>query len=165
MSLDAARLAAVISPLRRALLTAARHREQLPDLPDSHIEVIRALPRGTVRSPGELSALLGLNRSTVSNLLTAMERAGLVARRTRDDDRRHVEVVASAEALTLFDRFDAASADLVSAAATDLSPAERAALAAAVPALEHLRELLISQRTAATAAAKTPGTAIRKETA
>lgn len=163
MSLDAARLAAVISPLRRALLAAARHREQLPDLPDSHIEVIRALPRGTVRSPGDLSTLLGLNRSTISNLLTAMERAGLVARRTRDDDRRHVEVVASAEALTLFDRFDAASAALVSDAATDLSRAERDALAAAVPALEHLRDLLISRRTATAAAAKTPGTATRKE--
>ncbi len=146
MSFDAARLAAVISPLRRALAAAARQRDQLPHLPDSHVDVIHALPRGTVRSPGDLSVLLGLNRTTISNLLTAMEIGGLVARQHRADDRRHVEVVASAEALTLADRFDAVSTAIVSDAADELSAGEREALGAALPALEHLLELLVAQR-------------------
>ncbi|SFI59684.1 MULTISPECIES: MarR family transcriptional regulator [Microbacterium] len=146
MSLDAARLAAVISPLRRALAAAARQRDRLPHIPDSHVDVIRALPRGTVRSPGDLSILLGLNRTTVSNLLTAMEINGLVARRPRADDRRHVEVVASAEALALADRFDAVSTAIVADAAAELSAGERDALAAALPALEHLHDLLVAQR-------------------
>lgn len=44
--LDAARLAAVISPLRRALLAATRAEARLPELSDSQIDVIRALHEG-----------------------------------------------------------------------------------------------------------------------
>jgi DNA-binding MarR family transcriptional regulator len=146
VTFDAARLAAVVSPLRRALLAAAREREALPDIPDAQVEVIRALPHGTVSSPSELARSLGLNRSTVSNLLAAMERSGLIARRARADDRRQVDVVASAQALGYFERFDAAGADIVSAAASALTPSELAALGAAVPVLERLRDLLVEQR-------------------
>lgn len=145
---DAARLAAVVSPLRRALLTAAREREGLPDIPDAQIEVIRALPRGTVASPGELADRLGLRRPTLSNLLAAMEAAGLIARRRSDADGRRVEVVATPEALGFFERFDAASAAIVAEAAASLSPADAAALAAAVPALEALRDALVVNRSA-----------------
>lgn len=146
MSLDAARLAAVISPLRRALLAAARERESLPDIPDAQIEVLRALPEGTVASPSGLAQALGLGRSTISNLLAAMERARLVTRRARTDDRRQVDVVASDEALGYFGRFDRASAAIVADAAASLPPEDRAALEAAVPALERLRDALVAQR-------------------
>jgi len=145
-SVDAGRLASVISPLRRALLTATRESERLPDIPDTQIEIVRALPRGTVSSPGQLADTLGLNRSTVSNLLAAMERSGLIARRARADDRRGVEILASATALAWFDRFDAISAAIVSDAVSALDPAEIAALDAAIPALEHLRDALIERR-------------------
>ncbi|GAA1960296.1 MarR family winged helix-turn-helix transcriptional regulator [Microbacterium deminutum] len=147
--LDPARLAAVISPLRRALLAGARAAEHLPEIPDAQIEVIRALPRGVVSSPGDLADRLGVSRSTVSNLLTAMEERGLVARRPSADDRRRVEVLASALALTLFERFDRASAALVGQAAASLPTADRDALAVALPALEHLRDALAAQRGAA----------------
>ncbi|GGN69395.1 hypothetical protein GCM10010112_34880 [Actinoplanes lobatus] len=143
---DAARLAAVISPLRRTLLAAARAAEHLPEIPDAQIEIIRALPRGAVTTPGELADRLGLSRPAVSNLLTAMETAGLVERRPRPGNRRQVEVLATAKALNLFDRFDLASGDLVAYAAATLTAADRAALAAAVPALERLRDALTEQR-------------------
>ena len=146
MTLAAGRLAAVVSPLRRALLAAAREREGLPDIPDAQIEVLRALPRGTMASPGGLAEALGLGRSTISNLLASMERAGLIARRTRTDDRRQVDVVASAEALSYFDRFDRASSEIVADAAASLSAEHRAALEAAVPALESLRDALVARR-------------------
>ncbi|GIE36369.1 MarR family transcriptional regulator [Actinoplanes italicus] len=141
-ALDAARLAAVISPLRRTLLSAARDAEHLPEIPDAQIEIIRALPRDTASSPGELAGRLGLSRPTVSNLLTAMEANGLVERRPRPGNRRHVEVVVTAKALDLFDRFDRAGGDLVSAAAATLTPEDREALTAALPALERLRDAL-----------------------
>lgn len=143
---DAARLAAVVSPLRRALLAAAREREGLPDIPDAQIEVIRALPRGTVASPGELADRLGLRRPTLSNLLAAMEGAGLVVRRRSREDGRRVEVVATPDALSFFDRFDAASTAIVAEAAASLSSADAAALEAAVPALEALRDALTRNR-------------------
>lgn len=139
VSAHATRLAAVISPLRRALLAAARKREDLPDIPDAQIEVIRALPHGEAVSPSGLAQALGLGRSTISNLLASMERSGLVVRRPRTDDRRQVDVMASPQALDYFARFDRASAEIVADAAASLSDTDRAALEAAVPALERLR--------------------------
>ncbi|WP_353816555.1 MarR family winged helix-turn-helix transcriptional regulator [Agromyces sp. SYSU T00266] len=146
MSFDAARLAAVVSPLRRALLGAARRREGLPELQDAQIEVIRALPRGTVASPSELAESLGLGRPTVSNLLNRMERDGLVARTPRAGDGRGVDVVASAHALDLFVRFDRASAAIVADAASVLPADDLDALDAALPALERLRDVLVELR-------------------
>ncbi|WP_433832659.1 FAD-dependent monooxygenase [Actinoplanes sp. CA-015351] len=140
--LDAARLASVISPLRRTLLTAARTAEHLPEIPDAQIEILRVLPSGVVAGPGELADRLGLSRPTVSNLLTTMEANGLVERRPRPGNRRHVEVLATARALDLFARFDLASGNLVADAVATLSANDRSALAAAVPALEHLRDAL-----------------------
>jgi DNA-binding MarR family transcriptional regulator len=145
-ALDPAALAAVISPLRRTLLAAARAAEDLPEIPDAQIEIIRALPAGVVATPGELATRLGMSRPTVSNLLRAMESAGLIVRRQRDDDRRGVTVAASARALDLFQRFDLASARLIAAAAATLSEPDRAALAAAAPALDRLRAALATQR-------------------
>ncbi|WP_435749185.1 MarR family winged helix-turn-helix transcriptional regulator [Microbacterium sp. PMB16] len=140
--LDAARLAAVISPLRRALLAATRAQARLPELSDAQIDVIRALPRGISRGPAEIADRLRLSRSTVSNLLGAMEAARLVERMPAVSDGRRVEVRASAEALDLFDRFDAANSALVTQAAAQLDPSERAALDAALPVLERLCALL-----------------------
>lgn len=139
---DAGRLAAVVSPLRRRLLGAARSRDHLPDLPDAQIEVIRALPAGTVLAPSALADRLGVQRSTISNLLKAMERSGLVVRRAASGDGRGVEVQASDRALDVFARFDRAAAEVVADAAAGLGPADRAAIAAAIPALERLRDAL-----------------------
>ncbi|MEU1981223.1 MarR family transcriptional regulator [Nocardia sp. NPDC019395] len=145
--LDAARLASVISPLRRTLLAAARATEHLPEIPDAQIEIIRALPPDTVVASGELAEQLGLSRSTVSNLLTTMAAGGLIERSTRSADRRHIEIRTTARAHDLFARFDLASSALVTDAAATLSEADRAALAAALPALERLREALQALRT------------------
>ncbi|MGO4453821.1 MarR family winged helix-turn-helix transcriptional regulator [Arthrobacter sp. RAF14] len=142
MIIDAARLAAVISPLRRTLLAVTRSRADLPDIPDAQVEVLRALPRGTVASPGELAASLGLRRSSVSNLLAAMERAGLISRRPSPDDGRGVEVLASPDALRHFESFDATSTVVILEAVERLAPEEQVVLADAVPVLEKLRYLV-----------------------
>jgi DNA-binding MarR family transcriptional regulator len=138
----AAGLGRVISPLRRSLLRVARTAERLPEVPDAQIEVLRALPAGTDRSPGELAETLGLSRPTVSNLLRDMERADLVARRTHPDDGRRVLVAASDHALDLLVRFDRASLATLAAALDRLEPADRDALAAALGALERLRDVI-----------------------
>ncbi len=142
---DPARLAAVISPLRRTLLAAARRAERLPEIPDAQIEIIRALPRGTATTPGELAERLNLSRPTVSNLLRAMDVAGLVTRAPHAGDRRQVQVCVSAKALDLFERFDLAGAALVADAAATMPAADRRALAAALPALERLRDAIAVQ--------------------
>lgn len=155
---DPARLAAVISPLRRTLLAAARSAEHLPEIPDAQIEIIRALPRGTAATPGELAERLDLSRSTVSNLLRAMESAGLVTRTPHTDDRRQVQVCVSAKALDLFERFDRAGAALVADAAATLPAADRRALAAALPTLERLRDAIAAQRLASHSAPESKDT-------
>jgi DNA-binding MarR family transcriptional regulator len=144
-AVDSSRLATVISPLRRALLTATRNAAGLPEIPDSQIEVLRALPRGTVSTSGALALGLGLSKSTMSNLLTAMEADGLVVRRTSLDDRRRVDVLASPRALALFDRFDEESARILASALDRLPSESRTALAAALPALEQLTAALTNR--------------------
>lgn len=146
MTVNAARLSRVISPLRRALLAAAREHEGLPDIPDAQIEVLRALPREAVSSPGELARTLGVRRSTISNLLATMERSGLIERRPRTDDRRQIDVVASEHAVELIERFDLAAARIVSDAAATLSAGDRIALESAAVALENLRDALVAVR-------------------
>ena len=137
---DVARLSGLISPLRRGLLRAARSAEHLPDLPDAQVEVLRALPDGTMRSPAAIAEELSLSRTTVSNLLRSMEAAGLVSREADPLDGRRVEVRASARAVSLLSRFDDASASFLAEAIAALPGDDRAALGAALPALERLRD-------------------------
>jgi DNA-binding MarR family transcriptional regulator len=135
---DPARLAAVISPLRRALLAATRAEAGLPELSEAQIDVLRTLPRGMLRGPAEIAAQLRLSRSTVSNLLASMEGDGLIERGPDPSDGRRVVVRASARALDLFDRFDAVNSVLVARVSRELDDGDRLALAAALPALERL---------------------------
>lgn len=146
---DAARLAAVISPLRRALLAAARADARLPELSEAQIDVLRALPRGTARGPAQIAAQLRLSRPTVSNLLSSMEAETLIERTPDPTDGRRVVVRASARALDLFDRFDAANSALVAKASADLDDDDRAALTAALPVLERLCTALTAPETGA----------------
>lgn len=162
MIVDAARLAAVISPLRRTLLTVTRARADLPDIPDAQVEILRALPRGTAVSPGELAATLGLRKSSVSNLLAAMERAGLISRRPSPDDGRGVQVRASDAALDHFEAFDATSTSVILEAVARLEPAEQQVLADAVPVLERLRDL-VGESGRAPASATAPAAEQRSE--
>lgn len=149
---DAARLAAVISPLRRALLAATRAEARLPELPDAQIDVIRALPRGTALGPAQIAAKLRLSRPTVSNLLGTMEASGLVERRSDPSDGRRVLVRASDRALDLFGRFDVASTALVQRATAALDAEERTTLADALPVLERLCAVLAGSDAAASGA-------------
>ncbi|WP_258567234.1 MarR family winged helix-turn-helix transcriptional regulator [Microbacterium sp. Se5.02b] len=109
---------------------------------DAQIDVLRALPHGTSRGPAEIAAQLRLSRPTVSNLLGAMETDGLVERGPDPSDGRRVAVRASARARELFDRFDAVNTALVTRVSRELDDADRAALDAALPALERLCAVL-----------------------
>jgi DNA-binding MarR family transcriptional regulator len=147
-----ARLNGAILPLRRALVKLARTDLRLPELPDSQIELLRALPPGAVRPPGELADELGLSRPAVSNLLKTMEAAGLVSRHVAESNRRYVDVKASPRAIRRLGRFDRASARRLGEAIETLTEDEREALAAALPALERVRDEVRAAARAAYAA-------------
>lgn len=89
-----------------------------------------------------LAARLQLARPTVSNLLSAMRRSGLVDLRRREDDARAVEVHATPAALSLLARFDEVSAAVIAKALVEIDPGGRDALAAALPALASLNDVL-----------------------
>ncbi|WP_336662666.1 MarR family winged helix-turn-helix transcriptional regulator [Leucobacter sp. USHLN154] len=141
---DSARLAGVISPLRRALLSAARAAGDLPEIPDSQIQVIRALPSGTALAPSDLAEALHLDRSTVSNLLASMQRAGLVERRPDEADGRRVLVTTSERARALFTAYDRASTRILGESLETLAGDDLTSIAAALPALERLLGALLS---------------------
>lgn len=139
---NAAALSRTLGPLRRAVLRATRLAEDLPDLPETHIEVLRTVADTPGLGPPAIAEQLRLARPTVSNLMKTMQRAHLIEL-TRDvDDARRVHVTATATALELLRRYDGASEAILTAAMNHLNPDERAAVAAAVPALAKLRSIL-----------------------
>src|ERR1700738_936139 len=87
-----AELSRVLGPLRRAVLRATRAAEDLPDLPDAHIEILRAVADRPAITPRAIADQLGLARPTVSNQLHAMKRDGLVSLARSDTDARVVHV-------------------------------------------------------------------------
>jgi DNA-binding MarR family transcriptional regulator len=138
----AAALSRVLGPLRRSVLRTTRAAEGLPDLPDNHIEILRAVVDTPAISPRAIADRLGLARPTVSNLIKTMKRAGLITLVRSDDDARMVHVTATARATRLLSRYDVASERILSAALNALSPKERLAVGAAVPALAGLHSIL-----------------------
>ena len=138
----AAELSRLLGPLRRSVLRATRSAEGLPDLPEAQIELLRALLAAGPLSPGEAARRLGVANSTVSNLVRAMANAGLVRREQAPGDYRAVLLAPTDEALDLLHRYDRTSATALATAIERLTPDERHALAASLPALAHLTEEL-----------------------
>lgn len=139
---NAAALSRTLGPLRRAVLRATRLAEDLPDLPETHIEVLRTVAGTPGLGPPAIAEQLRLARPTVSNLMKTMQRAHLIELARDVDDARRVHVTATAKALELLRRYDAASEAILTAAMNELDPDERAAVAAAVPALAKLQSIL-----------------------
>lgn len=138
----ARRLSAEIGPFRRTLLVTARRSVALPDIPDAQIEVLRRLDDAGWSSPTALGRALGLARSTVSNLVAAMERDGLVDRRLAQGDGRSTEVGLTDLARRRLADYDESAERVLVDAMASLSADDQRALAAAVPALGRLRARL-----------------------
>lgn len=136
-----------IGPFRRTLLNASRRDGALPELPDAQIEVLRRLDEGDWTTPTALGRALGLARSTVSNLVIAMERDRLVERRLASGDGRSTEVTLTdlaRERLRVYDR----SAEHVLVAALDqLGPDEVQAVRSALPVLARIRDAVATSAT------------------
>jgi DNA-binding MarR family transcriptional regulator len=142
----AAALSRILGPLRRAVLRATRTAEALPDLPEAHIEILRAVVDQPGMSPPAIAEHLKLARPTVSNLMKTMRRADLIELTRDEDDARRVYVSATRTAKGLLRRYDAASEDILTTALSTLSPAERKAIEAAIPALSKLQSIVAAPR-------------------
>lgn len=134
----AAALSHLLGPLRRAVLRSTRAAEDLPDLPEAHIELLRVLAAEGPLGTGAVAARLRVSPSTVSNLVRTMSAAGLVQRQSSATDARAVGLTATPTALELLERYDRASHRMLDEALRQLPSDDRAAVAKAVPALQRL---------------------------
>lgn len=132
----ARRLGPLLGPLRRTVLRRSRDLAALPDLPEAQVELLRVLADQGPQSPSGLADRLHLARPTVSNLLRTMTGTGLVDRAPGAG--RGVAVSATDHARDLLHRYDAASARTLEVALARLDADDRAALTAALPALDRL---------------------------
>jgi len=135
-------LAQALGPLRRALLRAAQEAGDLPNLPESQIELLRLLVETGPISSARVAARLGLARPTVSNLLKTMTTAGLIDRTAAAEDLRSTLVSASKTARGLLARYDDVSSRVIAEALAQLDATAREQLRQATPSLRALTEII-----------------------
>ena len=87
---------------------------------------------------GDLAARESVSPPTLTRIVAALEEAGLVVRETDPDDRRAVRVAATDEGAALTAGVRSARSAALHDRMLALTPAERAALLAAVPVIEAL---------------------------
>lgn len=127
----------LIGPLRRAVLRT-RMAEDLPDLPEPQIELLRALEAVGTATPSDLAAQLRVAPSTISNLLRTMTASGLVRRTPSTVDLRTAQLGLSAPSRDMLDRYDRSSTAALRRAIARLTKDDRAAVERALPALRAL---------------------------
>jgi DNA-binding MarR family transcriptional regulator len=90
----------------------------------------------------ELAAAEGVTQPGMTQLVSRLEREGLVRRGGDPADRRVVVVTLTAAGRAAVRERQAARVRALAAVLSDLSPADHAALAAAAPALDRLADLV-----------------------
>ncbi|GAA3821963.1 MarR family winged helix-turn-helix transcriptional regulator [Cellulomonas soli] len=146
-------LSQLIGPLRRGIHRVSRADDvsarvtgsQVAErhVTEPQIEVLRLLASGGAAwSTGTLAVRLDLAPSTLSNLLKAMERGGLITRTRVVDDQRRVDVAVQESGLEALRRHDAHVAHVLDGYLAGLSEHDRDALERALPALARLTDAL-----------------------
>lgn len=139
---ESRRLTDAVTRLRRALRASIRSDYPWEKLPMAQVELLQVLGEHSPARIGDLALRQRLAQSTVSGLIGQMITSGLVAREVDPADRRASVVTltdAGREQLTAWTQAHERRLD---AALASLDDGERAAVAAALPALFHLAEYL-----------------------
>jgi DNA-binding MarR family transcriptional regulator len=133
---DALRSATAVHGLLSSLM---RHAPR--DVSLTSLAALSTLDRRGPRRVTELAALEGVTQPSVTTLVNNLERAGFVERRADPADRRAVLVALTPAGAAYLHSRRRSSAETYARLIARLTPEQGAALAAAVPALERLREL------------------------
>lgn len=139
---NAADLGPLLGPLRRAVLRATRRAEDLPDLPEAQIVLLRVLREHGPERPGAVAAQLRISPSTVSNLVRSMTAQGLVERDASPSDLRGTRLSSTDAAQVLLARYDRASRAMLEKAIASLPEESQGRLAAVIPDLRELLRVL-----------------------
>ena len=108
------------------------------DLSSAASSMLSRLSREGPQRLTELARAEAVSQPGMTQLVTRMERDGLVRRTASADDRRGVLVEATSAGLELFERRRLERARALQHMLDQLDPADQAAIAAALPALARL---------------------------
>jgi len=130
----ARQLRAAVVPLARQL----RQQRVEDSFTPTQRTVLGTIHRYAPISLGDLAARERLSPSRISSVVTALEDAEFVTRIYDRRDRRVCRVETTAVGEKWIEQSEAAASDWLAGRIAGLAPAERAALAAAVPVIESL---------------------------
>jgi DNA-binding MarR family transcriptional regulator len=116
------------------------------DLSLTSLATLSSLERTGPRRITDLAMIQRITQPSMTALVTALERSGLVARQSDPTDKRVTLVGLTAEGSDYVRRRRRAGTNAIAQLIDKLPPDEAAALAAAIPALQHLRDLDNEQR-------------------
>jgi DNA-binding MarR family transcriptional regulator len=134
---DAARLRLAIGRLSRRL-----RRHQLAGLTPGQVAALATVDSSGPLRLSELAAIEGIAPSTLTRLVAALEERGYVQRSTVAADARASELVITAGGRDVLHRIRQESTTALAGALAALQPGQLAALAAALPAIEQLADVL-----------------------
>ncbi|MGA5816667.1 MarR family winged helix-turn-helix transcriptional regulator [Kitasatospora sp. NPDC094028] len=137
----ARRLTDTVTRLRRALRSSIRTDYPWESLPMAQVELLQTLAAAPLRV-GELAARQRLAPNTVSGLVGKLLDAGFVDRQADPGDRRTARIALTPAGRRQLDDWQHAHEQRIAAALDTLDPAERTAVARALPALDHLARAL-----------------------
>ncbi|MET9618583.1 MarR family winged helix-turn-helix transcriptional regulator [Kitasatospora indigofera] len=131
----------VVTRLRRALRSSIRTDYPWESLPMAQIELLQTLAAAPLRV-GELAARQRLAPNTVSGLVSKLLDAGFVDRQPDPGDRRTARIALTDDGHRQLADWQYAHERRIADALGSLTPADRAAVMAALPGLESLARAL-----------------------
>ena len=137
---EAAELLAAMGAVRRATRHAARGSADAVALPPARSELLRLAARRPGIGVAEAAQELRLAPNSVSTMVSQLAADGLLNRGRAEADGRSVQLTVTDAGAARVDQWRDIRAELAGRALDRLSPADRRAIRAAVPALSRLAE-------------------------
>lgn len=133
-------LGEVLAGLQRLIRRRLREDMPVPRLRGAQIELLRLVTAQPGIGVSAAARELHLAGNSVSTLVNQLVEAGLLERRTDEQDRRAVRLTVSSQGLGRLRDWEARRSALVRRQVAGLTGSDRAALADAVPVLRRLAE-------------------------
>jgi len=141
-AVDVTRLRVALARLSRRL-----RKHELAGLTPTQLAALATVERSGPLRLGDLAAAEGIAPSTLTRLVTALEDSGYVRRYADPNDARASTLAITPRGHDMLERLRTESNLELTASLRLLTPAQRAALAEALPVLEQLAEAPASDRT------------------
>ena len=134
-AVDVTRLRVALARLSRRL-----RKHQLAGLTPTQLAALATVERSGPMRLGDLAAAEGIAPSTLTRLVTALEDSGYVRRFADPTDARASTLAITSRGHDMLERLRSETTMVLTQSLTLLTPAQRAALAEALPVLEQLAE-------------------------